>query len=65
MANYHIKRPSRLDSTKDVYYTGANQKWTDDYSARKQYTNKTTTQAMLKNPDGTNGGWVGASVVTE
>ena len=65
MANYHIKRISRVDSTKDVYYTGADQKWTDDYSARKQYTNKTTTQAMLNNPDGTNGGWVGASVVTE
>ena len=65
MANYQIKRISRVDSTKDVYYTGADQKWTDDYSARKQYTNKTTTQAMLNNPDGTNGGWVGASVVTE
>lgn len=65
MANYHIKRPSRVDSTKDSYYTGADQKWTDNYSDRKQYTNKTTTQAMLNNPDGTNGGWVGASVITE
>jgi|TARA_B100002019_G_scaffold228934_1_gene202292 hypothetical protein len=65
MANYHIKRPSRIDATKDSYYTGAGGKWTHDYSARKQYTNKTTTEAMLNNPDGTNGGWVGASVVTE
>ena len=45
MANYHIKRPSRVDSTKDSYYTGADQKWTDNYSDRKQYTNKTTTQS--------------------
>ncbi len=65
MANYHIKRPSRIDAGKDTYYTGANGQWTDDYSSRKKYTNKTTTQAMLNNPDGTNGGWVGASVVTE
>ena len=65
MANYHIKRPSRIDSTKDSYYTGADAKWTSDYSSRKQYTNKSTTEAMLVNNDGRNGGWVGASVITE
>jgi len=65
MANYHIKRPSRINTSQDTYYTGADGQWTDDYSQRRQYTNKATTEAMLNNPDGTNGGWVGASVITE
>ncbi len=61
MANYHIKKTSILGSG-DVYYEGTDQ-WSDDFSKRKIYTNKSTTETFIGNIDGKNGGFAGASVV--
>jgi|TARA_Y100001938_G_C7766213_1_gene270998 hypothetical protein len=46
----------------DVYYRG-NCQWTDDYSKREVYSSNPS--AMLVNTDGKNGGFNGASVVSE
>ena len=59
---YHIKKPSALNSSVDVYYVG-NKRWTDKYDDRKQYANNPT--YLTINTDGKNGGWTGATVVTE
>ena len=59
---YHIKKPSHLNSSVNVYYIG-NQRWTDKYDDRKQYTNNPT--YLTTNTDGKNGGWEGMTVVTE
>ncbi len=46
MANYHIKTPSALNpSIGDVYWKGDNT-WTETYSDRKVYTNRTTANAQ-------------------
>ena len=59
---YHIKKPSHLDSSVNVYYIG-NQRCSDKYDDRKQYTNNPT--YLTTNNDGKNGGWAGCTVVTE
>ena len=59
---YHIKKPSHLNLSVNVYYIG-NQRWTDKYDDRKQYTNNPT--YLTTNNDGKNGGWAGCTVVTE
>ena len=59
---YHIKKPSHLDSSVNVYYRG-DKRWTDKYDDRKQYTNNPT--YLTTNNDGKNGGWQGCTVVTE
>ena len=64
MANHHIKIASALLSGTDVYYVEGN-RWSDDFADRKIFTNKTTAQNLIKNPDGKNGGFANASVVTE
>jgi len=64
MANYYIKKPSALISSVDVYHVGEDQ-WSDNYSERKVYTSKASADAMLPNPDGTNGGFKNATVVKE
>lgn len=64
MANHHIKKASALLAGTDVYYVEGN-RWSDDFADRKIFTNKTTAQNLIKNPDGTNGGFANASVVTE
>ena len=59
---YHIKKPSLLNSSVDMYYVG-NKKWSDKFGDRKQYVNDPT--YLTKNDDGKNGGWSGITVVTE
>ena len=59
---YHIQKPSHLNSSVNVYYIG-NQRWSDKYDDRKQYTNNPT--YLTTNNDGKNGGWAGCTVVTE
>lgn len=59
---YHIKKPSHLDSSVNVYYLG-DKRWTDKYDDRKQYTNNPT--YLTTNNDGKNGGWQGCTVVSE
>ena len=58
---FHIKRP-RPYMSGDVYYRGDCQ-WTDDYSKTEVYSSNPS--AMLVNTDGNNGGFNGASVVSE
>ena len=59
---YHIKKPSLLNSSVDMYYVG-NKKWSDKFGDRKQYANDPT--YLTKNDDGKNGGWTGMTVVSE
>ncbi len=39
--------------------------WDEDYSNRKVYSSKATADARVANPDGTNGGFNNATVVSE
>tara|TARA_B100000073_G_scaffold295558_1_gene259909 strand:+ start:297 stop:491 length:195 start_codon:yes stop_codon:yes gene_type:complete len=64
MANYHIKKSSVLLAGTDVYYVEGN-RWSDDFADRKIFTSETTAQNTISNTDGTNGGFSGASVVSE
>ena len=59
---FHIKKPSVLKAGATVYYTGGTN-WTESFADRKQYADDPT--ALLANPDGKNGGWTGATVVSE
>jgi hypothetical protein len=59
---YHIKKPSLINSSVNVYYTG-NRRWTDDFSERKVYSSDPSSD--MTNSDGKNGGWTGATVVSE
>ena len=63
---YHIKKPGLPLNAGigDVYYTGG-LVWDQDYSKRKVYSAKSTADARIVNTDGTNGGFSGASVVSE
>ena len=61
---YHIKKPSLINSSVTVYYAG-NRRWTDDYSSRSTYDNESDANALMVNTDGKNGGWTGATVVSE
>ena len=59
---YYIKKPGVLVSG-DVYYKG-DTTWTQDSSEKATYT-QAAANAMIANPDGKNGGWTGATVVSE
>ena len=59
---YHIKKPSLLNSSVDMYYAGS-KRWSDKFGDRKQYANDPT--YLTKNDDGKNGGWTGMTVVSE
>ena len=61
MGNY-IKKTVLTGKT--VYWTGVVH-WSDDGSKKKTYVNKATADAKIVNTDGKNGGWTGATVVSE
>ena len=61
---YFIQKPSRIDENIIVYYAGGS-RWTDDASQKARFTTKSAATAIIKNPDGKNGGWSGAKVVSE
>ena len=61
---FHIQRPSTLGTGKTVYYTG-DRNWSDDPGEKKTWDTSTTPTNLMNNPDGTNGGWNGATVVEE
>lgn len=61
---YHIKKQSILDSSITLYYAG-NRRWCDDFSERQQFAKESDATGLMVNPDGKNGGWTGASVVSE
>ena len=60
---YHITRPEALDPNKVVYYTGG-EKWSDNVSLKKSYSTKAKASAVILNPDGKNGGFKNATVVS-
>ena len=59
---YYIKKQGL--SGKVIYWTGGNV-WSDDIGNRKTYVNKGTADSKILNPDGKNGGFTGAEVVSE
>ena len=59
---YYIKKPAILVSG-DVYYKG-NATWTQDSSDKATYT-QSAANAMIANTNGKNGGFSGATVVSE
>jgi len=59
---YYIKKPAILVSG-DVYYKG-DATWTQDSSEKATYT-QSAANAMIANSDGKNGGFSGATVVSE
>tara|TARA_Y100000004_G_C8865672_1_gene391027 strand:+ start:169 stop:360 length:192 start_codon:yes stop_codon:yes gene_type:complete len=61
---FHIQKPAALGTGKTVYYTG-DRNWSDDPSEKKTWSTSTTPTNLMNNPDGTNGGWNGATVVEE
>jgi hypothetical protein len=60
---YCIQKPSRIDKNITVYYTG-NGRWSDDPSQKARFSTKTAATNLMKNPDGKNGGWSGATIVS-
>ena len=59
---YYIKKTGL--SGKTVYWTGGVH-WSDNSSSKKVYATKSTADAKIVNTDGKNGGWKGATVVSE
>ena len=60
---YHIKKPSVVNPMSiTVYYCGVG-RWSDDFSQRKIFS-EDPSSSMINN-DGKNGGWTGATVVSE
>ena len=61
---YHIEKSSTIDANTTVYYVG-DKRWSDDYSQRAIFTSSSAANSLMNNPDGTNGGWNGSSVIKE
>ena len=59
---FHIKKPSTVNSSVTVYYKG-DRRWSDDFSERKIFNEDPS--SILTNNDGKNGGWSGATIVSE
>jgi len=59
---YHVKKPSLVNKDITIYYRG-DRRWSDNFSERLIFDEDPT--SMFTNPDGTNGGWSGAEVVSE
>ena len=61
---YHVKKPGTYVSG-DVYFKVPNV-WTQTYADRTQFPNKTNVDNLVKQTgNGLNGGFIGATVVTE
>jgi len=60
---YYITRPEALNPSKVVYYTGGNT-WSDNSDNKATFTESEANQIIL-NPDGKNGGFANATVVSE
>ena len=59
---FHIKKPSVAKPGTTVYHTGG-RGWSENFADRKQYSDNPS--SLLTNNDGKNGGWTGATVVSE
>tara|TARA_B100000214_G_scaffold262132_1_gene193650 strand:- start:475 stop:666 length:192 start_codon:yes stop_codon:yes gene_type:complete len=61
---FYIKKAHILDSNKDMYYEG-NRQWSDDPTNKKDFVDADAATAEMANPDGKNGGFTGAQVLSE
>jgi len=61
---YYIQKPSSIDNNIMVFYTGGN-RWSDDKSEVLKFSTKKEANSLITNPDGKNGGWSNANVVSE
>ena len=61
---YYIKKTRALAAVGDVFWTGGDN-WSDKNADKKVYANQSTANAKIVNTDGKNGGFAGASVVSE
>ena len=57
-----IKKQSSIGQ-RTIYFVGDG-RWSDDRSKAKSFANVTAANAVMANPDGKNGGFVGASTET-
>jgi hypothetical protein len=61
---YYIKRQSLVDSSIMVYYIGDN-RWSDDPSQKIEFESEEEVIELMHNPDGRNGGWGNAIIISE
>ena len=61
---YYITTPALVDSSITLYYKGDN-RWSDDASQKVTYETEEEANNLMVNPDGRNGGWSNATVVSE
>jgi len=59
---YYITKPSAIDKTITVYWTGGNQ-WSDKIGDKKSLSTKAKAEAIVANPDGKNGGFDNTTIV--
>jgi len=64
MANHHIKKQSLLDSNVTLYYSG-DSRWSDNFDDRFLFSSKAKADAVVRNPDGKNGGFKNSTIVSE
>jgi hypothetical protein len=60
---YYITKSSLVNGS-TMYYKG-NRHWSDQPGGKKTYATEAAANAEMVNTDGTNGGWKGATVVSE
>lgn len=61
---FYITKPALIDSSISLYYIGEN-RWSDDASQKVTYETEEEANNLMVNPDGRNGGWSNATVVSE
>ena len=60
---WYIKKSSALDDY-DVYFTGGSN-WSDDIADKTTFRSQANARSVMVNNDGKNGGWAGATAVSE
>jgi len=60
---YYITRPETLNPSSVVYYTGGNT-WSDNPADKATFT-QSKANKIISNPNGKNGGFANATVVSE
>ena len=61
---YYITKPASIDPSITLYFKGEN-RWSDDPEGKETYATEELANSAKSNSDGTNGGFTGATVVSE
>ena len=61
---YYLTKPASIDPDITLYFKGEN-RWSDDPSGKITYATEELATAAADNSDGTNGGFIGSTVVSE